>query len=451
MEKTTINKIINDKALQEKTGFKPHKYQEQILEAYNKPEIREICISAGRRSGKSILVGYILLRELFSSNKNCLVLSPSYDLTNRVLDYVSEWLRKMGSSCKIQSKPHPLITNPLRKSRIWGKSSEEVKGILGQEYDLVIVDEAGLVERDVIETYLVPAVSSRKGKIVLIGTPRGKNKFFEMFMEAKDSKEGASFSFSSNANPFFPSGEWERAKKKLPTAIFQREFEAQFSDDTTSIFKGVSDLVNINLPREAIPGHQHVLGLDLAKEEDYTALTIIDKNTFPFEVVYSDRWNKIPYPAQIEKIIGVAKRYPGRVTIDSRNIGAVLGGSLRSSGLWVDDFCSVGTISKDWKKKGSKEKLVEHAISFFESKVIMLPDYSSLIDEITSYGYQITDSGNVRYGAPKNYHDDLVDSLMLALWSLKLPNAPVKTRLQSELMAGAEWQSRVKRSKFQYK
>ena len=415
----TTNKIINDKVLQEKIGFSPHEYQREILEAYNKPEIRDICISAGRRSGKSILVAYILLRELFSSNKNCLVLSPSYDLVWRVLDYVKQWLEKSGSSIRINTRPFPKIENPLRKSMIIGRSSEEPKGILGQEYDLVVCDEAGLLDRDIFESYVYPALASRQGKAIFIGTPRSKNIFYEKFMSAKQNKDGEAFTFKSKDNPFFPPEEWERALKNLPSDIFQREYEAVFSNKTTSIFRNIDECISDELPREATSGHFHLIGLDLAKEEDFTAISVIDKTTN--EVVYVDQFQKIPYPIQKEKIVAIARKYsPSRIIIDARNIGAVIGGDLRKEGVSVEDFVSTGTISKDWRKKGSKNKLVEKTISLFESREIRIPRYNPLLDQLGSFTYKISDSGNIRYCMPsENLKDDLLDSLMLACWNLK--------------------------------
>lgn len=424
--------IVNDEILQTKIDFKPHHFQQKVLEAFDNPEIREITISAGRRGGKSILCAYILLRELLSSGKKLLVLSPSYDLTDRTLDYVKSWLRQCFSTqIPIQSKPYPKITNPVRDSWIKGCSAESPEIVLGEEYDLTIVDEAPLIDRRIYESFIYPATTGRQGKKIFIGTPRRKDWFFERFQYCSQNPDGASFTWTSKDNPYFPKEEWDISQKKLPRGIFDREFKAVFSDETTSIFRNIYELTDPDLPREAKERHFHYAGLDLAKEQDFSAIVIVDRNLYPHEVVFADKWQKLDYPAQKERIVGILERFkPCRVIIDSRNVGAMMGESLRREGIFVEDFTSTGTISKDWQKKGSKEKLVEHTISLFESRAIKIPDYKPLIDELSSYGYIITEAGNVRYGVPVGLHDDLVDALMMALWNCRLKIKRRKTAWQ---------------------
>lgn len=415
-------KVVEDTLLQAKIGFIPHKFQAEVLRAFDDPKIREVVVSAGRRGGKSSLCAYIILRELFSSGKRCMVLSPSYDLTNRVLDYVKGWIRKFGA-ISIKEKPYPIIKMPESLGGSWvkGCSAESPAGILGEEYDLVVIDEAPLIDRKIQESYIYPATAGRRGKKIYIGTPRRKDWYFERYQYCSQNPDGASFTWTSKDNPFFPSEEWDIAQKKLPKGIFDREFKAVFSDETTSIFRNIYELLDPDLPREAKEKHFHYAGLDLAKEQDFSAIVIIDRNTDPYEIVFADKWQKLDYPAQKQRIIGIIERFkPCRVVIDSRNVGAMMGESLRREGIFVEDWISSGTLSKDWRKKGSKEKLVEHTISLFESRAIKLPDYKPLLDELSSFGYRITDSGNIKYGVPQGLHDDLTDALMMALWNCRL-------------------------------
>jgi len=59
-----------------------------------------------------------------------------------------------------------------------------------------------------------------------------------------------------------------------------------------------------------------------------------------------------------------------------------------------------------------------------EHQQISLPNISVIISEMRAYGYEITGSGNIVYGAPKNQeegmeiHDDCVSSLMMAVHSM---------------------------------
>ncbi|XOB40832.1 MAG: terminase large subunit domain-containing protein [Candidatus Nealsonbacteria bacterium] len=413
-------KIISDSLLQKKIGFTPHKFQQQILDAYDLGK-REIVVSAGVRSGKSMISAYLLLRELLSNNKSLCVISPSYELTERVLEYIKKWLPKvLSSSPSFKMRPFPKIVLNWGggKSFLEGKSAENPTGILGQEYDLVVVDEASRIPRAVYEEYIFSRLVSKKGKVVLISTPLKKDWFYELWINAKS--DSASFQFRTQDNPHNPNvlEEVERARKKLPRIIFERDFMAVFSDEITSIFRNVRDCISGGLPRKKMFNHSHIGGLDLAKEEDFTAFVIGDK--ISNEIVFVDRWQKIPYPAQRQRILKIAKDYsPCRIIIDSRNIGSMMSDELRREGVSVQDFTAVGTISKDWKKRGSKEKLVEKTMNFFEAKEISIPNHTALLDELSSYSYRLSDFGNIRYGSPVGLKDDLVDALMLCCWGLR--------------------------------
>jgi hypothetical protein len=55
----------------------------------------------------------------------------------------------------------------------------------------------------------------------------------------------------------------------------------------------------------------------------------------------------------------------------------------------------------------------------FEQKTITIPGpeiWPEGIDELEAFEYSVTESGNVRTGAPGSYHDDIVISLALAAW-----------------------------------
>lgn len=412
-------KIVSDNLLQEKIGFKPHRFQQQILDAYNQGK-RQIVVSAGIQSGKSIICAYIILKELLSNEKSCVVIAPSYDLGTRVFDYLKQWLLKLfpDSPPTFQTRPFPRIDLPWN-SFVEVKSAEFAEGMLGKGFNVIVVDEASRIPRDVFQQYIYPRISSKEGRILMISTPLKKGDwFYEEFMYSKENPDSAAFQFSSRDNPYFPDGQWEAMQKKLPKEVFDREFAASFIEGVSSVFRNVKDCVSGGLPREKIKGHYHIAGLDLAKAEDFTALVIVDSDTN--EVVFADQWQKLPYPAQKERILAITKNYdPCRVIIDSRNVGSMMGDELRREGIWVEDFTATGTISPDWAKRGSKEKLVEKTISFFDSKRIAIPYYQPLIDQLESYSYNLSDFGNVRYGPPSGLHDDLVDALMLAIWGLR--------------------------------
>jgi len=403
-------KRLADKKIQEEIGWSPyhpkkHKPQIDILNS----KARDKAVCAGRRGGKSAEVAYETLKELLKDDKHIWIVAPNYDLTLKVFNYVQNWIIKGFSNLapQISSRIPPRIDIPQWHSWLECKSAENPTSLLGEELDLLVVDEAARIKRNVYQTYLYPTTASRKGKRRFLSTPFGKGWFYEEYLRCKEAEDGEAFHFTSLDNPYFPKEEWENAKKNLPEQVFKQEYLALFLDDAASVFRGIRDITGDTL-KDAEMGHFYTMGVDLGRHEDFTVITVIDR--FENNVVYWDRFKEIDFPLQKARIKGIAKRYNNaRIVIDSTGLGDPIAEDLRHAGLLVDDF----KFSRQ-----SKAQLIKKLAILIEQRLITIPHNEVLIDELESFGYNITESRNITYSAPEGGHDDAVYSLALAVWGL---------------------------------
>lgn len=413
---------VSDKKLQAVIRWTPHDKQKEVLRVND--NMRITVIDAGRRFGKSALCAYIALKVLLQPNKKVWIVAPTYDLTLKVFNYLVRWFSICTPSQAkgITYKPYPKI-HTAHNSILECKSSENPTSLLGEELDLIIVDEASRIPKNIWEAYLFPTTSSRQGRVVFISTPKGKNWFYYEWLRAKEL--GGAFMFPSSCNPTFKKEEWEYAKGRLPQDVFSQEYEAAFLDDAARVFRGIKDIVDPNCLADVIGGRHYLLGVDLAKRQDFTVLTVID--TFNNKVVHIDRFNEIDWNMQKSRIIALARRYNNaRVIMDSTGVGDPISDDLKREGLLVDDFRYTNK---------SKQQLVEKLSLYIEQGLIRIPDNNILIDELESFGYNMTDGGRIVYGAPEGFHDDCVNSLGLAVWGIQGAVNP-KTELQLQLQKG---------------
>jgi len=424
-------KKISDKKLQEKIGwspFEPKVHQPQIDILKSKAPI--IVIAAGKGFGKSVLCAYIALKTLLVDDKQICLIAPTYDLTQRVLEWVGKWLQKAFPSITVTYRPFPLINTPWGSS-LECKSAENPTGIMGKRYDLVIVDEAAKIPRRVYQINIFPLTQITGGRMFFISTPLSRNWFYQLWLDVKSSN--GAFQFRSIDNPYFPKENWDLAKLKLPEVIFNQQYKASFETESTSLFRGVRNIIREDCLEDVKEHHYYVMGLDLAKYKDFTVLTVLDK--YSHKNVYRDRFQKIPYPLQSQRIIAVAKRYNNaRIIIDSTGLGDPISDDLKHQGLIVDDFRISGK---------SKQQLIDKLSMNIEQKEVFIPPDEILIDELESYALDITEKGNLIYSAPAGLHDDCVISLALAVWSL-VGKANPQMPLQAEL------EKSRKKTKFQY-
>uniref|UniRef100_A0A6M3K8B2 Putative terminase n=1 Tax=viral metagenome TaxID=1070528 RepID=A0A6M3K8B2_9ZZZZ len=400
-------KIVNDKKLMERISFTPHPAQQYILDNMR----RFTIISAGRRFGKSQLCAFLALRELMASNRNIWIVSPTYDLSQKVFNYISRWIGQyFPKTFRIQSAPHSIVRSPTG-SLLEAKSTENKEGLMGEELDLLIDDEASAQSKDIWETYLYPTLANRKGKAMFISTPKGQNWFYRLYQQGtskeEKNKDYTSFLYSSKDSPHFPISEWENAKRTLPKDIFDQEYRAIFLSDAASVFRNVNECAGGVLKEPEI-GHLYVMGVDLGKFQDFTVITIIDLTDH--NIVYLDRFQTIPYPLQKRRIVAAARKYHDAiVTLDATGQGIPIADDLEADGLTVNDY--------QYTNK-SKSELISKLSIYIEQNRITYPPDEILIDELRSFGYTKTKAGRFQYGAPEGQHDDMVNSLALAVWEL---------------------------------
>ncbi len=362
----------------------------------------------------------IVLADLKGKPIRVWLVAPTYDLAGKVFNYLVKWYQVLAPSQRNFSFRPPQKMRTARGSIVECKSATEPNSLLGESVDLLVVDECSRIARNIYEQYLSPTtIDNPNSRIFYISTPFGRNWFYEYWVRANETAKQEAFHFASKDNPYLPEGFWEEQRKRLPKDVFQQEYAADFLQGGGTVFRGVRKIIDISLEggKERFLSHRYVMGLDVAKFGDFTVAVVIDRDTH--EIVAFDRFQKLPYGLQKERIVKLAEAYRAKVIIDSSQMGAAMADDLRSYGLIVKDFKFVGTTSRDWKKRGSKERLIEKLSSFIEEENIKIPPERSLIDELEAFSYHLTERGNFRYEAPYGINDDCVDALALAVWDLK--------------------------------
>lgn len=392
---------VSDEKLQKKLGFYPHEFQKNIIE--NNSRFKVIC--AGRRGGKSLLSAYLIVKEALLDNKLIWIVAPDYGTTEVIFNQVILFISKIleDKSYSIQKKPF-LRLSLNNGTKIECKSAENAKSMLGRAIDFVVVDEAALLNDEIWTQYIRPTTIDKKAKAVLISTPRGENWFYDLWLNAGNGK----FHFKSIDNPYFSKEEWEELKKTMPVRIFEQEYEAKILNNNGSVFGDIESIA-IAEQKDPDPGVQYVIGVDLAKYNDFTAVVVMDR--FKKEMVYLSRFNLLDYNIQKQKIIALARKYNNaKVIIDSSGIGDPIVEDLKRE-IFVQAF--------SMHSYKSKQQLIEKLVIYIEQKSIKIINDEVLINELRQYAYEITNAGYNKYSAPKGKNDDTVIALALAVSDLQ--------------------------------
>jgi predicted phage terminase large subunit-like protein len=146
------------------------------------------------------------------------------------------------------------------------KGADRPETMRGIALKFVVLDEYADMKPFVWEQILRPALADHLGSAVFIGTPKGRNHFYDLYQYAErdTDKEWQCWHFTSYDNPILKESEIEAAKKSMSSFAFRQEFEASFEAAASDIFK--PDWWHIE-ETEPEDGEWHIT-VDLAGFED---------------------------------------------------------------------------------------------------------------------------------------------------------------------------------------
>lgn len=287
-------------------------------------------------------------------------------------------------------------------------SLDNPDSVRGRKYKRAVVDEAAMVKglKEAWNAVIRPTLTDFKGDGWFLSTPRGMDFFWEGFSngQSPDHPEWMSWQMPTTANPFIDPAEVEEARKSLPERIFEQEYLAAFLEDAGGVFRGVRAVVDTgrtdNEPPK--PGIRYALGLDLARVQDFTVLSVMDQTG---RQVYHERFNQISWERQLASVTRVAKQYNAPITMDSTGVGDPIFEALRRAGLKVQGYHFTNQ---------SKEELIDGLAMAIENRQVSLMDIPQQTTELLAYQYELTPSRNVRMNAPEGMNDDCVIALALS-------------------------------------
>ena len=390
--------MINEKIIE--INYSPHEKQK----LFHKSEARWRVLNCGRRWGKTECAIAEALKLSFKKPfQRGWIVAPTYPLSQE------DWrtLVKIVPSELIKGEPLKAERKFIfiNGSEIELKSADSESGLRGAGLDWCILDEASRIKEESWNA-LRPALSDKLGRGIFISTPKGKNWFYRLFLKGKEELgKYESWHFPSNTNPYFPEEEWLEAKENYPADWFSQEYEANFLDDVAAVFRNIRVCISGEL-EEPKPDKKYFAGVDVAKYQDFTVVTIMDENK---HVVYFDRFNKLNWDIQKVRIANAFKKYNAIGFMDSTGVGDPI----------YEDLFKVLPM-QIWGYKftnDSKTNLITNLQMAFEKGEISFPEIKILVDELEAFAYEMLTSGKFRFNAPEGYHDDTVISLGLANWS----------------------------------
>lgn len=248
-------------------------------------------VAAGRRTGKSRLAAWMLIVEALQADRGHVwYVAPTQ---GQARDIMWQTLLELGHSVIESSHVNNMQIKLVNGATISLKGADRPETMRGVSLKFVVLDEYGDMKPSVFEQILRPALADLKGKALFIGTPLGRNHFWELYSygEGGRDKEYKSWHFTSFDNPLLDPKEIEAAKKSMSSFAFRQEFMASFEAASGGIFKEEWIKYDDEEPSEG----RYFIAVDLAGFENVAAATTakkkrLDQTAIAIVKVTRDGW-----------------------------------------------------------------------------------------------------------------------------------------------------------------
>lgn len=379
-------------------------YQTQYLDALR--DVPTVLVGAGTKTGKTVMA----IQE-----------SLEYQARGKRAAWVGPYLKRSRMAFRqMEAALMPAVTagvvqiNKADGRITWSNggtlelySGDNPDAIYGDGFDLVTMDE-GTRQPEAAWWAARSTVTATRGKLrILFNTDRARKHWcIREFLRARSQGEPSyrHLTLATADSPYVSRESIEEARRTLPDRVFRALYLAEVQDDGAGVFRGVDECIGGGL-RDPEPGRLYVMGVDLARKQDWTVAIVMD--TASRHVVAFERHHGLPWREQRRRIAALADKY-GRckAVIDATGVGDPNVEELAVDGVRVEPFVFTSA---------SKTPLIDGLIVAIEQRSLTYPRIPELLHELESYEYKVLPSGKLGYEAPDGEHDDCVAALALAL------------------------------------
>lgn len=383
------------------------KLHEKQLEIFNDTH-RFKVVAAGRRFGKSRLAAWTLIIEaLKSTEKDVFYVAPTFQQAKDIL-----WglLKEIGHEVIASAHENTAVLTLINGRKIYLKGSDRPDTLRGVGLAYVVIDEYADMKAQVFEQILRPALADVMGGALFIGTPKGRNHFYEQYKYAEKGTDPqwAAFHYTSYDNPLIPTSEIEAAKTSMSSFAFRQEFLSSFEAASRDVFKEEWIIIDDEEPSDG----RYFIAVDLAgfinvdresgvknKKLDETAIAVckVSESGWWVADIIHGRWDIKETCAKI--MSAVIKYQPTAVGIEK--------GSLKNAALpYLTDlmrrhnhYFRIDDVTHGNQKK--TDRIVWSLQGRFEHGKVTLNEGSwnnEFIDQLVNF-------------PNSQLHDDLIDAL----------------------------------------
>ena len=208
--------------------YTPRKQQAFIHEQIEKFRYSLLCCH--RRFGKTVMcINHLIKAAMTCKNYNprFAYIAPTYGQAKKIaFDYLKYYTKDIPGTKYNETE---LRCDLVNGARIMLLSSENPDSIRGIYLDGCIIDETAQINPALINEVITPALSDRKGFMILVGTPKGMaNLFYDYYQKAQADPKWFLYKAKASETGIVDKEELDAALAVMGSQKYEQEFECSF-------------------------------------------------------------------------------------------------------------------------------------------------------------------------------------------------------------------------------
>lgn len=187
------------------------------------------AIVAHRRAGKTVACVNELIKNALihdGADGRYAYVAPFYRQAKTVAwDYVKKFSRPIPNISINESELRVDYPNGSRLQLYGADNADSLRGLY---FDGIVVDEFGDWKPSVWGSVIRPALADRQGWGVIIGTPKGRNQFYDVVTDARSNPKWLSLTIKASDSGLLPQSEIEALREEMTDDAWRQEMECDF-------------------------------------------------------------------------------------------------------------------------------------------------------------------------------------------------------------------------------
>lgn len=372
-------------------GFRPREWQRACFLGLSRKRFGVLVVH--RRGGKTVMAVMRLIDAALKCQRHqgrYAYIAPLFKQAKDVAwSYLKDYALKVPGSKVNESEcwvELPNMGGSVSRIRIYGADNPD--SLRGIYLDGAVMDEVADMKPDVWDQVVMPTLTDRQGWALFIGTPKGVNRFSELYDQAVRDDGWFAALYDVYSTQALPESEIELARSTMSANAFAQEYLCDFAaanENTLIALALAMDAKGKHLRADVYSHAPKILGVDVARQGGDRSVIIRRQGLASWAPITMQGLDAMAVASRVAAEIQAWK--PDAVMVDGTGgYGAGVIDRLRQLGYTIIEV-QFGAKANDQRFQNKRAEMYWGVKEWLEQGGA-LPDDMALVRELSALTYE---------------------------------------------------------------